>query len=209
MSHSADVKFWCSFTILSIWKVNIFYYYYYLFMLPFSSEKEEESEASETTISPRGELWCKKLRDHGSESGRTVGISAHLKPFILFVDYMHLMYQLHLEPTKAAKTVFSSSGSWTKMRHFLLSVCWSSLLFSGVLKLPLDVFICCMVLKIEGVSIKIMWRFKINPCHQNVYIFLHVICLFIMLKSEGSGFINIGKFIGGVAVFIVDHTVAV
>lgn len=121
----------------------------------FSSEKEEESEeveseASETTASPHGELWCKK-------TGRMVGISAHLKPLMfLIIDYMHLMYQLHLEPTKAAKTVFSSSGSWIKgqkKRHFMLSICWSLLLFSSVLPT------CCLYLlygfKIKGVSIKV------------------------------------------------------
>lgn len=79
---------------------------------------------------------------------------------------------------QAGKTVFSSSGSWNNRQN--KRDIWCSQYaghFSVVLKLPLVVFICCMVY----VSIKMNYvEFKINPCQQNVFIFFTIFVLFIL-----------------------------
>lgn len=117
------------------------------------------------------------------------------------------MYQLHLEPTKAAKPPAVDRGlKDKKKRHLMLPVRWSLLLFSGVLKLPLVVFILLYGFKIKVVSIKVNHvEFKINPCQQTVHIF-HCQGAYVVqwIKSAGGSYIT-----ACVAVIINDHTVAV
>lgn len=84
----------------------------------------------------------------GSEPERAFGFPSHLE-----VAHFNTVNKMHLGQTAA----LSGNGSWDdkekrgKKRDFQLPVCWSLLCFSCALKLPLDVFISCLVLKIEKV----------------------------------------------------------
>lgn len=99
---------------------------------------------------------------------------------------MHLLYQLHLEPTKAVKTVFSTSGSWIqgqKETFYALSVL-SSLLFSGVL--PLVFFLLYGFKKIKGVS-NILNNVKFKSHINKMCIFsCRIVVLFFLLSKYSA-----------------------
>lgn len=88
---------------------------------------------------------------------------------------MHLMQQLHLEPTKTAPAV--DHGSWIKGQEKKTLYALSMVVIVAFPWCPQTTTSCLYLLygfKIEGVSIKVnRVNFKINPCQQRLPISLY------------------------------------
>lgn len=167
----------CSiFTImLSILNVDLLNYYY-LFALPFSSETERESEASETTTSPHGELWCRNY-DQWERIGKNswnfcTSEAAHFK----------YCPQHALNATTATQKQRKPLQQWIMdSRTRTKTLCALSMLVIVVFLWCAQTTTWCLYLlcgfKIEGVSIKVNHvKFQINPCQQIVPISLYSYC---------------------------------